>query len=116
MKKIFLFTLLTLFISTSFAQEKTNFEKRAKRGATMIADEMDLNKKRKEFLYDCLLERQENNYAQIKGKDLSEDEKRAIFKKSNQSMTKKLLTKFTQEEVKKINEIIQKQQKKRRES
>ena len=88
-------------------QQITNFEKRAKRSSTAIANEMDLNKEKKEFIYAFLLERQENNYAQIKEKDLTEEEKSVIFAKSNKSMTEKLLTKFTREEAEKINGIIQ---------
>lgn len=44
MKKIVLFILLCGFLTTSFAQKKSNYEKRAKASSNAIADQMDLAK------------------------------------------------------------------------
>lgn len=116
MKKIVLFILLCGFLTTSFAQKKSNYEKRAKASSNAIADQMDLTKDQKKLLYTSLVERQERNFSQIKGKDLTQKERSVIFEESHKIMVKKLSIKFTQNEILRVTKILRKQQEKKRET
>ena len=75
MKKILLLIALFGMITSGIAQKKSNFEKRAKRSSEAIADQMDLKKERKAFLYETILGRQERNLSQLKGKELTQGQK-----------------------------------------
>lgn len=114
MKKVVLFVLFCSFIATGVAQKKTNFEKRAERSSKAISDQMDLTKEQTALLYTSLLERQERNYSQIKDKELSQEERKEIFGESHKIMIEKLASKFSQNEIKRVTEILRKQQEKMR--
>lgn len=114
MKKILLFIALFGMITSGIAQKKSNFEKRAKRSSEAIADQMDLGKERKAFLYDAILGRQERNLSQLKGQELTQDQKSEIYAETSRLMNEKLSEKFTQIEIEKINAIIREQQAQKR--
>lgn len=116
MKNLILFITLFGIITTGFSQKKSNFEKRAKRSSNAIANEMNLDKEQTAFLYEAILERQQRNFNQIKGQELTKAAKKEIYQASHKTMNDKLSNKFTKAEIKKINGIIRAQQEKKKKS
>lgn len=114
MKKILFIIALIGMVTSGMAQKKSDFEKRAKRSSNAIADKMDLDKDRKAFLYEAIVEKQERNLAQLKDQELTEDQKSVIYAETSRLMNEKLSEKFTQNEIQTINEMIRKQQARKR--
>lgn len=109
MKKIFLFVLFAGLLTTGYAQKQSYAEKTSKENASIISKEMDLNKERAAFLETTLLNKYNSVSKQTKGKDLSKEDKKAIYKESHQSFVKNLSEKFSKEEINKIKELLKKQ-------
>jgi len=101
-KSILVILLLSISIS-AFAQKESVAEKRATIATDYIAEKMNLDADKKSFVHEVLVEKFQSNMAQTKGKNLTSDEKKVIFKGSNGIAMKKLGEKFTKEEVKQIN-------------
>ena len=80
MKKIIALILLCGFLSTANAQKQSYQEKKATTNAQHIADTMDLNDSQQTVLYAILLGKYEETSNQIKGNDLSNEEKKIIYK------------------------------------
>lgn len=116
MKKIILFILLAGFLTTANAQKKSYQEKKANENTSYIADKMDLNKDKKAFLHEVLLEKYVNTSKQINDNDLSKEEKQVIYKASYKETSKKLTKEFTKEEVNEIFAILKEQNKKNKKS
>ena len=64
---------------------------------------MSLNKEKKAFLYTVFFEKFAANMEDSKGKTLTKEEKKAIYKKNNKVAQEKLSKKFSKEEIKEIN-------------
>jgi len=98
--------LIVLFISLTTnlqAQQKQSYaEKNAFEKTEYVANEMNLNKDQKTFLHKVLLNKMETTAEKINGKDLSEEEKKAIHKQSYLDTNKKLLEQFSKDETKTI--------------
>ena len=112
MKKIILFFLLCGFLTSANAQKQSYQEKKASTNADYIADEMSFDDAQKTFLYSVLLEKYEGTSKQIKGKDLSQEEKQVIYKKSYKDTVDKLSEKFSKDEINEINALLKKQNQK----
>ncbi|PCI07921.1 MAG: hypothetical protein COB73_07570 [Flavobacteriaceae bacterium] len=106
MKKVILFILLAGFLTTANAQKKSYQEKKAKENTTYIADKMELNKKDSNFLHEVLLEKYTSVSSQIKGNDLSKEEKKAVYKASYSVTSKKLAAQFSKDEIKEIFSLL----------
>lgn len=116
------FTVLILVLSLwsvqGFSQEKKSIhQKRAKVQTAYIADKMNLNEEQKSFVFEALIEKFKMNTDQIRGKDLSQEEKRAVYSSTNKKFRKLLSQQFSKEEISQIlklqNEINKKQNSKK---
>ena len=82
-----------------------NTNKRAQRISELITKEMKLTVERSKFLLETLTEKYTNNISKIKGKDLSQEEKRKVYKATFLTTKNKLLTKFSKSEFAQINKL-----------
>ncbi|PCI07920.1 MAG: hypothetical protein COB73_07565 [Flavobacteriaceae bacterium] len=106
MKKVILFILLAGFLTTANAQKQTHQEKKAKVETAYVAGKMKMDKDRAAFLQDVLLEKYATVSKEIKGKNLSKEEKKVIRKSANKATNSKLTTQFSKAEVKEITSYI----------
>jgi len=82
-----------------------NTNKRAQRISEFITKEMKLTDERSQFLLETLTEKYTNNISKIKGKNLSQEEKRKVYKATFLKTKNKLLTKFSKSEFAQINKL-----------
>lgn len=113
MKKLTFLIVLCGFLSTTNAQKQSYQEKKATTNAQHIADTMDLNESQQTVLYAILLGKYEETSNQIKGNDLSNEEKKEIYKKSFKQTNDKLSVLFSKEEINEINALLKEQNKKK---
>ena len=66
---------------------------------------MKLTDERSQFLLETLTEKYTNNISKIKGKNLSQEEKRKVYKATFLKTKNKLLTKFSKSEFAQINKL-----------
>lgn len=104
------FTILVLVLSLwsvqGFSQhKKSTHQKRAEAQTAYIADKMDLNEDQKTFVYEVLIKKFKMNTDQLKGKELTQEQKRAIYKETNKKTRVLLATKFSKEEIDRINKL-----------
>jgi len=116
MKKLIALILFCGFLSTANAQRQSYQEKKATANAQHIADTMDLNDSTKTALYAILLGKYDETSRQIKGNDLSNEEKKEIYKKSFKDTNDKLSVLFSKEEINTINALLKEQNKKKNKS
>jgi len=77
---------------------------------------MDLNDSNKTLLYAILLGKYDETSKRIKGNDLSNEEKKVIYKKSFKETNDKLSALFSKEEINAINALLKEQNKKKNKS
>ncbi len=106
-KVVFLFLFVTMTLSISAQQKNVYAEKVAKGASEHCAEEMSLNASKQEFLYAELYAKITATQKQMKGKDLSQDEKKAIYKKSNKEYVAVLSAEFSKDEIKQITKLTQ---------
>ena len=114
MKKIILLIVLCGFLSTANAQRQSYQEKKATTNAQHIAEAMDLNESEQTLLYAILLDKYEETSKQIKGNDLSKEEKKIIYNKSYKDTNDKLSVLSSKEEIKTVNALLKKQNQKKK--
>ena len=114
MKKLTFLIVLCGFLSTINAQKQSYQEKKATTNAQYIADNMDLNESKQTLLYAILLDKYEETSKQIKGNDLSKEEKKIIYNKSYKDTNDKLSVIFSKEEIKTVNALLKKQNQKKK--
>ena len=114
MKKIILLIVLCGFLSTANAQRQSYQEKKATTNAQYIADNMDLSDSQQTKLYSILLGKYQETSKQIKGNDLSNEEKKIIYKKSYKDTNDKLSALFSKEEIKTVNALLKEQNQKKK--
>ena len=85
--------------------------KRAQVISSYIINTLKLSDKKGQFLLKILSEKYDYNTAQTKGKNLSQAEKKVIYKKTFSDTRKKLLTQFTKTEVAEIQKLERSKQK-----
>ena len=85
--------------------------KRAQVISSYIINTLKLSDKKGQFLLRILSEKYNYNTAQIKGKNLSQAEKKLIYKTSFSETRKKLSTQFTNREVAEIQKLERSKQK-----
>ena len=112
MKKVILFILLAGFLTTANAQKQSYQEKKADSDTEFISTKMSLSADKTIFLHEVLLEKYQETSAEIKGKDLSQEEKKAIYKASYKKTSEKLANQFSKDEVKEIFALLKEQNKK----
>jgi len=114
MKKLIVLILFCGFLSTATAQKKSYQEKKATINAQHIADKMNLNDSQQTALYAILLGKYEETSKQIKGNDLSKQEKKIIYNKSYKDTNDKLSALFSKEEIKTVNALLKEQNQKKK--
>ena len=106
MKKIINVILLTLLISfTSKAQNNYQIEK-ATRFSEYAANQLKLSEDDKIFLYDTYLAKFVAQRGKIYGKNLSDDEKKQVYKASHNELVKNLNTRFNTEKTREIIRVV----------
>ena len=94
MKKITTIILL-LTLTYSIAQKPNKFHiERANMLTNYIADNIELGEDDKQFIYNVMLDRGVNATNQIKGKNLSQEDKKAIYRAEYKNAATKLKDKF----------------------
>jgi len=100
-----------LFMSAgfiTFAQKiPTNIIKKATAASEYIATELNFDENQKKDIFTILSEKYDSNRKKIRGKDLSDEEKRKIYKASFIETKNNLSEKFTMKEVNMINKLPQ---------
>ena len=105
MKKIILTTALCLFTFVMEAQENKIAANRSENAVALISSQMEISDADAEFLQQTLYNKYSSNAKKIKGKGLSEEEKRAIYRSAAKETRQKMMTKFSNEEVQKIIDL-----------
>ena len=99
MKKIlFIFTFLLTF-SYANAQENKFAAKRAARAVAFISSEMDFTKAQAQFIEEALYSKYAGNGLKTRGKDLSNEEKKVVYRTAASATRKLLRQEFSKEEV-----------------
>ena len=105
MKKILLSTILCLFALFVEAQENKFAANRSDNAVAVITSQMDISDEQAEFLQQTLYNKYTSNAKKIRGKGLSEDEKKAVYRAAAKETRQKLMSKFNREEVQKIIDL-----------
>ena len=105
MKKILITTVLCLFALFVEAQENKFAANRSENAVALITSQMDISDEQAEFLQQTLYNKYTSNAKKIRGKGLSEDEKKAVYRAAAKETRQKLMSKFNREEVQKIIDL-----------
>jgi|TARA_Y100000389_G_scaffold180590_1_gene195534 glutamyl/glutaminyl-tRNA synthetase len=100
-KTIKIFFVLLLCSFNSFAQN--NYQtKRATSFSEYAAKQVELSQEDQKFLYDTFIAKFVKQQEKIKGKDLSDEEKKQVYKASRKELVKTLNGRFDSEKTKAI--------------
>ena len=102
MKKIILVYIMVFFVNFTQAQENKFAANRADNAVTLITENMQLSDSDIAFLRETLYNKYASNASKIRGKNLTEDEKKQVYRSAFTETRKKLMKVFTNDEVKKI--------------
>ena len=102
MKKIILIFTVTFFVTFTQAQENKYAANRADNAVSLITENMQISDSDIAFLRETLYNKYASNVSKIRGKNLTEDEKKQVYRSAFTETRKKLMNVFTNEEVKKI--------------
>ena len=84
----------------------------AENAVALITSQMEISDADAEFIQQTLYNKYASNARKIRGKGLSEDEKKAVYRTAAKETRQKLMTKFNREEVQKIIDLERKSFKK----
>lgn len=98
-KSLIIFAFLFTFSYVN-AQENRPAAKRASNAVSLISSEMELSDKKVQFLEKTLYTKYADNSLKIKGKGLSNDEKKKVYRNAFTTTRKVLREQFSEEEVK----------------
>ncbi|MDA1176417.1 MAG: hypothetical protein O3C41_04975, partial [Bacteroidetes bacterium] len=98
MKKILITTALCLFALFAEAQENKFAANRSENAVALITSQMEISDADAEFIQQILYNKYASNARKIRGKGLSEDEKKAVYRTAAKETRQKLMTKFNREE------------------
>ena len=112
MKKIIITCALVMFAFIAEAQENKFASKRSATAVEYISSNMDLSEANVEFLKETLYNKYATNVLQIRGKNLSQEEKKQVYRAAFVETRKKLMTVFTKEQVSEINRLERESHKK----
>ena len=103
MKLILTFFCFTVLIFSAHAQEPTKWEKsRAGMFTSYISKNMNLNDEQKEFVRSVMLERIHEARKEIKGNNLSSEEKQRVYRAAYANAQTKLEEEFDKKTARKI--------------
>jgi hypothetical protein len=105
MKKSFI--ILTLLLTFSFvnAQDNKFAAKRASNAIAFISSEMDLTDEQAQFIEKTLYTKYADNGFKIKGKDLTDEQKKEVYRTAAAVTRKLLRQEFSNKEVMSINKL-----------
>ena len=105
MKKIifvFLFTIISFFAE---AQENKFAAKRTANAIEYISSKMDLSETNIDFLKVTLYSKYSTNASKIRGKDLTQEEKKSIYRAAYKETRQKLMSIFSNDQVNMITKL-----------
>ena len=102
MKKIITICVLAFFTSFTQAQQNKFAADRAENAVSLIKANMDISDSDIVFLKETLYNKYASNASKIRGKNLSEDEKKQVYRSAFTETRKKLMKVFTNDQVKQI--------------
>ena len=105
MKKIIITCALVMFAFIAEAQENKFASKRTATAVEYISSNMDLSEVNVEFLKETLYNKYASNVSLIKDNNLSQEEKRQVYRDAFIETRKKLMTVFSKEQVDKISKL-----------
>lgn len=112
MKKIIITCTLIIFAFVAEAQDDKYASKRAATAVEYISSNMDLSEANIGFLKKTLYYKYVSNASKIRGKGLTQDEKKQVYRAAFVETRKKLMTVFTKEQVGKISKLERESMKK----
>ena len=111
MKKIIIIAVV-LFTTVSIHAQKNNYiEKKVKIVSEHIATEMNLTKDQAAFLAVTLYEKYSSNAGKIKGKNISKEERKEIYRAAFITTKEKLSEQFSKKEITQISKLERLKQK-----
>ena len=102
MKKLIIIAIVSILISLSSKAQNNYQIKRATTFSEYASNKLKLNEADKKFLYDTYLAKFVAQREKIHGKDLSDEEKKQVYKASYNKLIKTLNTRFSAEKSKAI--------------
>ena len=94
--------MMAFFVNFTQAQENKFAANRADNAISLISENMQISDSDIDFLRETLYNKYTSNASKIRGKNLTEDEKKQIYRSAFTETRKKLMKVFTNDEVKKI--------------
>ena len=102
MKKIITFCAILLFTLFAEAQENKFAANRADNAVSLVKANMEISDSDLAFLKETLYNKYASNALKIRGKNLTEEEKKQVYRSAFKDTRKKLMEVFTNDQVKKI--------------
>ena len=102
MKKIILVFIIAFFVTFTQAQENKFAANRADNAVSLITKNMQISDSDITFLRETLYNKYASNASKIRGKNLTEEEKRQVYRSAFKETRKKLMKVFTNDQVKQI--------------
>jgi|TARA_Y100000385_G_C12849319_1_gene532331 hypothetical protein len=99
--------LVLIFLISFNSNAQNNYQiKRATSFSEHVTNQLKLTKEDQKFLYDTFINKFIKQQEKIKGKDLSDEEKKQVYKASRKELVKILNTRFDSEKTKAIMSAI----------
>ena len=102
MKKIILVFIMAFFVTFTQAQKNKFAADRAENAVSLIKANMEISDSDIVFLKETLYNKYASNALKIRGKNLTEEEKKQVYRSAFMDTRKKLMEVFTNDQVKKI--------------
>ena len=102
MKNIILVCFMAFFVTFTQAQKNKYAANRAENAVSLIKANMEISDSDIVFLKETLYNKYASNALKIRGKNLTEEEKKQVYRSAFKDTRKKLMEVFTNDQVKKI--------------
>ncbi len=102
MKNIILVCFMAFFVTFTQAQKNKYAANRAENAVSLIKANMEISDSDVVFLKETLYNKYASNALKIRGKNLTEEEKKQVYRSAFKDTRKKLMEVFTNDQVKKI--------------
>jgi uncharacterized membrane protein len=102
MKNIILVCFMAFFVTFTQAQKNKYAANRAENAVSLIKANMEISDSDVVFLKETLYNKYASNALKIRGKNLTEEEKKEVYRSAFKDTRKKLMEVFTNDQVKKI--------------
>ena len=102
MKNIILVCFMAFFVTFTQAQKNKFAVNRAENAVSLIKANMEISDSDIVFLKETLYNKYASNALKIRGKNLTEEEKKQVYRSAFKDTRKKLMEVFTNDQVKKI--------------